>query len=95
MYFFFIVSNQILKALVFAYFLWEMAVKMVAQGIYGHRGSYLADKWNKIDMIVTCGQLVSHYFSCQLRILFITDEKLYATNQYSSAQVKVNERTQK
>ncbi|XP_072232261.1 voltage-dependent T-type calcium channel subunit alpha-1I-like [Leuresthes tenuis] len=31
---------------------------MVAQGVYGHRGSYLADKWNKIDIIVTCGEML-------------------------------------
>ncbi|XP_075339246.1 voltage-dependent T-type calcium channel subunit alpha-1I-like [Odontesthes bonariensis] len=40
-----------------------MTVKMVAQGVYGHRGSYLPDKWNTIDVVIACAQTLDYIIS--------------------------------
>lgn len=36
---------------IFAFFLVEMTIKMVAMGVWGN-GAYLADSWNRLDMFI-------------------------------------------
>ncbi|KAM9715726.1 voltage-dependent T-type calcium channel subunit alpha-1I-like [Menidia menidia] len=50
--------HVIVSAVVFTYIIWEMAVKMVAMGIYGRPESYLSNRWNKMDFVLTCAQIV-------------------------------------
>lgn len=51
---------QALEASVFVFFVLEMLMKMVALGVYGQRTSYLSNRWNKLDVFINCGKLVSH-----------------------------------
>ena len=36
---------------IYAYFLVEMLIKMVAMGVYGE-GTYLAESWNRLDFFI-------------------------------------------
>ncbi|KAL0279686.1 UNVERIFIED_CONTAM: hypothetical protein PYX00_001187 [Menopon gallinae] len=48
---------QVFDDFIFAFFTLEMAVKMIAMGVYG-KGTYLADSWNRLDFfIVLAGAL--------------------------------------
>ena len=61
-------SCQVLESIehfVFAFFLAEMVLKMVAMGVIGKKG-YLQDKWNRLDcFIVTIGYV---FFSLRLKL---------------------------
>ncbi|XP_072152992.1 voltage-dependent T-type calcium channel subunit alpha-1G isoform X2 [Bemisia tabaci] len=42
---------QLFDDFIFAFFALEMAIKMIAMGVYG-KGTYLADSWNRLDFFI-------------------------------------------
>ncbi|XP_041843896.1 voltage-dependent T-type calcium channel subunit alpha-1H-like [Melanotaenia boesemani] len=56
-----IVSDQVFEAIVFMYFLVEMLIKVAALSAYGHRTSYLACKWHRLDVMVLLGELLDFF----------------------------------
>lgn len=52
--------GQALDSFFFAFFLLEMIIKTVALGVFGHKGSYLSNNWNKLDFLIISGELVSY-----------------------------------
>ena len=42
---------QVGDDVIYAYFLVEMLIKMVAMGVYGE-GTYLAESWNRLDFFI-------------------------------------------
>uniref|UniRef100_A0A4W6CCF6 Calcium voltage-gated channel subunit alpha1 H n=1 Tax=Lates calcarifer TaxID=8187 RepID=A0A4W6CCF6_LATCA len=53
-------TEVILDGLVLTYFTLEMLIKMAALGVFGCQGSYLSNNWNKFDVFIIFGELVSH-----------------------------------
>ncbi|XP_043210976.1 voltage-dependent T-type calcium channel subunit alpha-1I-like, partial [Amphibalanus amphitrite] len=44
---------------IYAYFLVEMLIKMVAMGVYGE-GTYLAESWNRLDFFIVAAGLIEY-----------------------------------
>ena len=59
---------EAIEIFVFAFFLLEMVVKMIAMGVIGKRG-YLRDKWNRLDFVIV---LVGWVFKIVHDIVFYT-----------------------
>ncbi|CAF3991388.1 unnamed protein product, partial [Adineta steineri] len=51
------ISLQAIEYFIFAYFIIEMSIKMVAMGIFG-KGTYLAESWNRLDCFIVLTGLV-------------------------------------
>ncbi|CAF1073726.1 unnamed protein product [Adineta steineri] len=51
------ISLQTIEYFIFAYFIIEMSIKMVAMGIFG-KGTYLAESWNRLDCFIVLTGLV-------------------------------------
>ncbi|XP_037069662.1 LOW QUALITY PROTEIN: voltage-dependent T-type calcium channel subunit alpha-1H-like [Pollicipes pollicipes] len=45
--------------IIYAYFLVEMLIKMVAMGVYGER-TYLAESWNRLDFFIVAAGLIEY-----------------------------------
>ncbi|XP_042350709.1 voltage-dependent T-type calcium channel subunit alpha-1H-like [Plectropomus leopardus] len=52
---------EVLDFVVFAYFMLEMLIKMVALGVFGYTGSYLRNNWNKLDLLVNSVELFGYF----------------------------------
>lgn len=52
--------GQVLESCIFIFFVLEMLIKMIALGMFGFKGSYLSNNWNKFDVFIISGELVSH-----------------------------------
>uniref|UniRef100_A0A3P8S0Q7 Ion transport domain-containing protein n=1 Tax=Amphiprion percula TaxID=161767 RepID=A0A3P8S0Q7_AMPPE len=64
-------SQTVMDHLVFAYFVMEMVIKMIALGIFGHSRSYLSNNWHKFDVFIMFTELVSHNASCMREFVSI------------------------
>ncbi|XP_031138253.1 voltage-dependent T-type calcium channel subunit alpha-1H-like isoform X1 [Sander lucioperca] len=66
--------QEIVDALIFIYFIVEMLIKMMVLGVFGYRGSYFSNNWNKLDFIINCGEMLDfilencgiHFQFCQV-----------------------------
>ncbi|KAI9539102.1 hypothetical protein NQZ68_009179 [Dissostichus eleginoides] len=54
---------EVFDVFVFAFFLVEMTVKMVAFGVYGYKNSYLRNKWNKLDFFINIAEAFGYFFN--------------------------------
>ncbi|KAJ4945658.1 hypothetical protein JOQ06_023339 [Pogonophryne albipinna] len=54
---------EVFDFFVFAFFLVEMTVKMVAFGVYGYTNSYLRNKWNKLDFFINIAETFGYFFN--------------------------------
>uniref|UniRef100_A0A8C2ZQ04 Ion transport domain-containing protein n=1 Tax=Cyclopterus lumpus TaxID=8103 RepID=A0A8C2ZQ04_CYCLU len=52
---------QVVDSLVVAFFVLEMLVKMLAKGCFGYQGSYLGNRWHRLDLFINCGVLFGHF----------------------------------
>ncbi|XP_074036001.1 voltage-dependent T-type calcium channel subunit alpha-1G isoform X2 [Leptinotarsa decemlineata] len=50
---------QMFDEFIFAFFSLEMTIKMIAMGVYG-RGAYLADSWNRLDLVIVFAGAVEY-----------------------------------
>ncbi|XP_070765049.1 voltage-dependent T-type calcium channel subunit alpha-1I-like [Enoplosus armatus] len=48
----------VLDAVFFAFFMVEMLIKMVALGVFGYKGSYLSNNWNKFEVFINSGEVL-------------------------------------
>ncbi|XP_071321698.1 voltage-dependent T-type calcium channel subunit alpha-1I isoform X2 [Trachinotus anak] len=56
-------NMQVLDAFSFTYFTVEMLIKMVALGVFGYKGSYLSNNWNKFDVFILSGEVLDHFMA--------------------------------
>ncbi|KAL6109589.1 cacna1g [Pungitius sinensis] len=64
----------VLDYFVVVFFLAEMLAKMLAMGLYGYKGSYLCNSWNRLDLLINLGEffdffLTKDYLGLHLQVL--------------------------
>uniref|UniRef100_A0A3Q1BP25 Ion transport domain-containing protein n=1 Tax=Amphiprion ocellaris TaxID=80972 RepID=A0A3Q1BP25_AMPOC len=52
--------QEVMDHLVFAYFVMEMVIKMIALGIFGHSRSYLSNNWHKFDVFIMFTEVLDY-----------------------------------
>uniref|UniRef100_A0AAQ6IKB6 Ion transport domain-containing protein n=1 Tax=Anabas testudineus TaxID=64144 RepID=A0AAQ6IKB6_ANATE len=65
---------EVLESIIFVYFVVEMLIKMIALGIWGYKGSFLSNNWNKLDAFIIYGEVLEYVlasFNIQLQIGYI------------------------
>ncbi|KAM8908795.1 voltage-dependent T-type calcium channel subunit alpha-1I-like isoform 2-T2 [Spinachia spinachia] len=52
---------QLLDSIVVVFFVAEMLGKMFAMGLYGHKESYLRNRWNRLDLLINLGEFFDFF----------------------------------
>ncbi|XP_042345439.1 voltage-dependent T-type calcium channel subunit alpha-1H-like [Plectropomus leopardus] len=53
-------KREVLETFIFAFFVLEMLIKMVALGVFGYNGSYLSNNWYKLDFFINFGEVLDY-----------------------------------
>ncbi|XP_050926692.1 LOW QUALITY PROTEIN: voltage-dependent T-type calcium channel subunit alpha-1I-like [Lates calcarifer] len=54
-------NTEVLDGFIFAYFTLEMVIRMVALGVFGCKGSYFSNNWNKFDVFIIFGEVLDYF----------------------------------
>ncbi|KAL6108518.1 cacna1g [Pungitius sinensis] len=52
---------KLLDSIVVVFFVSEMLSKMFAMGLYGYKGSYLSNPWNRLDLLINLGEFLDFF----------------------------------